>query len=653
MKQVFNIAKKYLPRISDTEMIALKSGSVSLDRSIMNGKVDLNIFTNLKNTQTDYLNSNVNDICSKLQYEKIFEGSVNENALKVLNDNKAFSYIIPKKYDGLELPVETQSRVLVKLASINPSLAVTVMVPNSLGPGELLQHYGTDEQKNKYLPKLSSGEFIPCFGLTGPHNGSDAAGKIDTGVVSKNSEGKIVIKVKLDKRYITLAPIANLMGVAISVSDPDNLLNSGKEGITVALLEKKKYSKLKNNTYHNPMNVGFPNGTLKGEIEIDIEDVIGGIDNIGNGWKMLMECLAAGRGVSLPASSLGGCLSAAYGITGYSMLRTQFNIPLIKMMGVQEKLYDVVYNTLIIDNSIRLTNALLDAGEKPSVLSAIMKQQTTNRAKTVIINSMEIHAGSGICKGPNNFLSKFYEAGPVGITVEGANILTRSLIIFGQGLNKSHPYISDLVESLQTNNQSKFNKTFKNMIGYSIKGFVKSSFTNIVTTSDETKQLQNNTVMFSNLCNLISLMGGDLKRDQTTSGIMSDMFSQLYLGYAVLYNKKKINIDTKMYNICLRELNNEFHSSFIQLKENIPSHIRVLTNISCRQPPKKYVSREDKKFMCNIIWKNADLKQYIEEQIYIKDNVLEKIKKAVEEKNPEKKETLINDIISAGEYKCL
>ena len=626
MKTVFNLAKKYLPKISDTEMVALKSGSVSLDRSIMSGFVDLTKFSKLQNVKTNYLNTDVDNICHELQYQKMFNGKVNKKALNVLKKHKAFSYIIKKKYNGLELPVETQSRVLVKLASINPSIAVTVMVPNSLGPGELLQHYGTDAQKTQYLPKLATGELIPCFGLTGPNNGSDAVGKIDSGVIVKDADGKIVINVKLNKRYITLAPIANLMGIAISVSDPDNLLESGKEGITVLLLEKSKYPDLRNDTYHNPMDVGFPNGTLKGAFTVDIEDVIGGSNNIGNGWKMLTECLAAGRGVSLPASSLGGCLSSAYGITGYSMIRTQFNLPLIKMMGVQEKLYEIVYNTLVIDNSVRLTNALLDSGEKPSVLSAIMKQQTTDRGKNVIINSMEIHAGGGICKGHNNFISKFYEAGPIGITVEGANILTRSLIIFGQGLNKSHPYISDLVESLQDNNHNKFNKTFKNMLLYSTNAFVKSSFTNIVKTNSETKQLKNNTIMFSNLCNLISLMGGDLKRDQTTSGIMADLFSQLYLGYAVLYNKQKYNLDNDMYNICLRELNNEFHDSFIKLTDNVPVHIRLLTTISCRKPTKKYISRSDKKYLSNIIWSNAKVKNYIEEQIYVKDNVLEILK---------------------------
>ena len=402
---IFRTAKNLLPRISPTEMIALRSGTVSLDRDIMSGFVDQKKFTKLHNKEHPYTYKETDYICQELQNERVFDTEINKKVLTVLNKYKAFSYIIKKQYNGLELPVETQSNILVKLTSVNPALGVTVMVPNSLGPGELLQNYGTEEQKNKYLPLLSTGEYIPCFGLTGPENGSDAGGLIDTGVL-KEVNGKKVITVTLNKRYITLAPISNLIGVAIKVKDPDNLLLSGKEGITVALLEKTKYPSLDTSNFHNPLNVGFPNGTVKGTIEIDLDDIIGGPKNIGNGWKMLMECLAAGRGVSLPASSLGACLATTYGITGYSELRKQFNISLSEMQGIQEKLYKIVYNTMLIDNSIRLTNALLDNGDKPSVISAIMKQQTTERAKDVIIHAMDIHGGSAICQGENNFISK-------------------------------------------------------------------------------------------------------------------------------------------------------------------------------------------------------------------------------------------------------
>ena len=384
---IFRLAKKILPRISETEMIALKSGTVSLDGKIMHGKVEQNFHKNYENEDHQYLKY-VDEICKKTQFDKVYpNGKLNNNVMNILKQYKSFSYIIDKKYGGLNLPVEAQSRALVKLASVNPSVAVTVMVPNSLGPGELLQHYGTEEQKNKFLPLLADGSYIPCFGLTGPRNGSDAAGPMDEGtVISK--DGKLYIDVTLNKRYITLAPISNLMGVAIKVKDPDNLLKEGKEGITVALIEKVMYNGIKNKTYHNPMNAGFPNGTLKGNIQIYLEDVIGGPEKVGHGWKMLMECLAAGRGVSLPASSLGACLATTYGITGYASLRKQFNIPIMKMEGVYERLYESMYNTLLIDFGIRLTNGVLDSGAKPSVISAIMKQQMTERGKKVVINGI-------------------------------------------------------------------------------------------------------------------------------------------------------------------------------------------------------------------------------------------------------------------------
>lgn len=649
-KYLFNIAKRLLPKISQTEMIALRSGTVSIDREIMSGKVNLKDLFSLTNQKDDYLNNELLDMCLKLQHEEVFNGEINKKLLDNLNKNKAFSYIIKKEYGGLDLPVETQSNILVKLSSINPALGVTVMVPNSLGPGELLQHYGTKKQKETYLPKLASGEYIPCFGLTGPNNGSDAGGKgLDIGEIVEIN-GKKKIRVTLNKRYITLAPIANLIGLAINVEDPNNKLKIGTEGITVALLEKEKYPDLNNSYYHNPLDVGFPNGTLKGEIYIDLEDVIGGPDNIGQGWKMLMECLAAGRGVSLPASSLGACLATSYGITGYSDLRKQFKIPLNKMQGVQEKLFKIVYNTLLIDNSIRLTNAILDSGEKPSVISAIMKQQTTERGKDVIINAMDVHAGSAICLGENNFISKFYRAGPIGITVEGSNTLTRSLIIFGQGLNKSHPYISDIVESLQNNNRKEFTYNFNNMLGFTLKRFLYSLTAKLTNRLNLNNSLTNNTIMFSNLSNIISLMGGSLKKEQVISGLMADLFSQLYMGYSVLYNREKYSLDEKMYKICLDELSNESNKTFLELKKHLPFHLRLLVNVSCPVPIKNTITTSELEYMSNLIWTNNRVNNYISEQIYTEDNVLGKIKNAMNEKDLSIKEILIDDIVSVGEF---
>ena len=645
MNRLFNTARKLLPRISETEMIALRSGTVSLDRNIMANTVNKFKFRNLDNqVNREYFDKNVPILYKTVGSEPVFNNGIfNDRVLDAIKEPTAFSYIIDEKYGGNKLSVETQSRILVKLASINPSLGVTIMVPNSLGPGELLQHYGTEEQKSKYLPGLVKGEYIPCFGLTGPHNGSDAAGKIDTGkVVIK--DGKRIIKVKVNKRYITLAPVSNLIGMAFNLEDPDNLLEKGNTGITVALLEKG-HPGLKQETYHNPLDAGFPNGTLKGELEIDLDEIIGGEEMCGHGWKMLMECLATGRGISLPSSALASSWVTTYGVTGYANIRKQFNIPLAKMQGVQEKLSNMTYNTLLIDSAIRLSNAILDSGEKPSVISAIMKQQCTERARKVLDGGMDIYAGSGICLGENNFIAKYYRSAPVGITVEGSNTLTRSLIIFGQGLNKSHPYIGDIVSNIQENNKSEFSKNMKSMVNYTVSSYFNSLMTITSFKSDQEKLLNNLNTSFANMTNVIALMGGKLKKEQIISGHMADIFSNIYLGHAVIYSFKKHNLDSKTKQICLKMLNNETLESIEKVKKLLPGHLKLLLkgHINTNIVP---VTVDEVEYMSNLVWNNSVLRKYVEDQIVIDETILDKIRKC----NENFSEELIDDIVQVGEY---
>ena len=450
-KFIFNQIKKKIPKISPTEMIALTSGGTSLDRDILKGKVVLP-----KKVEPEYkLPVNMlSDLVSKFDNTTIYPNNNNNYWVDYLAKNKFFSFLIDEKYGGIKLSTNEISGLLTKIASVDPALGVVTMVPNSLGPGELLTHYGTEEQKNKYLPKLANGEYIPCFGLTGPNNGSDATGSIDTGKLVIE-DGKKMIEVTINKRYITLAPVSNLIGVAFRLEDPNNLLDEGNAGVTLALIEKDTCGLIQE-TYHNPMNAGFPNGTLKGDLKIPIENVIGGEKNVGEGWKMLMECLSAGRGISLPATANASSKVASFGIFNYIQIREQFKMPLSNMQAIQEKFVRMVYNTWIIQSSISLTNDILDGGCSPSVISAIMKQQTTERARIVLNDAMDINAGSAICLGDNNFLEKFYRAAPIGITVEGSNTLTRSLIIFAQGLNKSHPHIYDVLETILNNDEKKF-----------------------------------------------------------------------------------------------------------------------------------------------------------------------------------------------------
>jgi alkylation response protein AidB-like acyl-CoA dehydrogenase len=646
MRRVFNVAKKLLPKISDTEMIALRSGTVSFDRNVMANTVDKFNFKSLKNDfDKDYFNNEVPKIYNAAGSDPVFkDGIFNEKLRETIKETKAFSYIIDPKYGGKKLSVETQSRILVKLASNNPSLGVTIMVPNSLGPGELLQHYGTEEQKEKYLPDLANGEYIPCFGLTGPHNGSDAAGKIDTGKVVVK-DGKKIIQVKVNKRYITLAPISNLVGLAFNLEDPDNLLEKGNSGVTVALLEKG-HPGLKLETYHNPLDAGFPNGTVKGELEIDLDQIIGGEEKCGGGWKMLMECLAAGRAISLPSSALASSWVSTYGVTGYANIRKQFNIPLSKMQGVQEKLANMTYNSLVIDSALRLSNAILDSGEKPSVLSAIMKQQCTERARKVLDGGMDVYAGSAICMGDNNFIAKFYKSAPVGITVEGSNTLTRSLIIFGQGLNKSHPYIGNIVTNIQENNQTEFSKNINGMIGHTINCYFKSLFNVTTLRSDQVDMLNKLNITFANMVNIVSLMGGQLKKEQTISGHMADIFSNIYLGHSIIYNFERNNLDKKTRDICLKMINNETLEAIEKVKNLVPAHLKLLL-VGHVNTKKNRISTEEIEYLSQVVWNNKHLNKYIEEQIVVENNILEKIKMC----NENYDENLLDDIVQVGEFK--
>ena len=445
-KKIFNFIKNKIPKISSTELIALRSGNTSLDRSILIGKINFPKKNTLKNK---FPESKLNELFNSYDGTKIYPNNNSNYWINYLAKNKYFSFLIDESYGGIKLSVNEISNILTKIASIDPALGVVTMVPNSLGPGELLIHYGTLEQKTKYLPGLANGNYIPCFGLTGPNNGSDATGSIDEGEVVKVNN-KTMIKIKINKRYITLAPVANLMGIAFNLNDPNNLLNNNKSGISLALLERH-HDGLIQETHHNPLNAGFPNGTIKGEFYIELNQIIGGPEKIGDGWQMLMDCLSAGRGISLPATANASSKVATFGIINYAKVRTQFNMPLSKMEAIKEKINAMVFNTWIIQSSIDLTNTILDSGDSPAVISAIMKQQTTERGREVLNHGMDIQGGGAICLGYSNFLEKFYRAAPIGITVEGSNTLTRSLIIFGQGLNKSHPYIFPILENVLQN----------------------------------------------------------------------------------------------------------------------------------------------------------------------------------------------------------
>ncbi|MCW9048088.1 MAG: acyl-CoA dehydrogenase, partial [Gammaproteobacteria bacterium] len=472
-----------------------------------------------------------------------------------LKQNKFFAMIIPKSYGGLEFSALGHSSVVMKIAGRSITAAVTVMVPNSLGPGELLMHYGTEKQKDYYLPRLSSGEEIPCFGLTGPENGSDAGAMPDTGIVCRDTfdgkENVLGIRLNWEKRYITLGPVATVLGLAFKLYDPDHLIGEEVDiGITLALI-KTDIEGIDIGKRHFTSNHMFMNGPNRGkDVFIPMDWVIGDQEYVGKGWMMLMNCLSEGRAVSLPALSTGAGKYISRYTGAYSRIRKQFKIPIGYFEGVEEALASIAGNTYIMNATRELTLTGLDQGEVPSVISGIVKYQMTERMRTVVNHAMDIHGGHGICLGPKNFLGRAYQGIPISITVEGANILTRTMIVFGQGVLRSHPFLLKEVEAVNHPDHDTsinlFDDALFGHIGFIISNFFRSlwlglSGARFVSAPGKGKvrryyqqltRMSSCFALLSDACVLI--LGGSLKRKEKISGRLADALSNMYLITAVL-----------------------------------------------------------------------------------------------------------------------
>lgn len=635
---IFKQVKKMIPKISDTELIALRSGTTSIDRMLFEGKVQQRTFE--KQNDQIFDKNKINELLKKFPDQHIFPNSDYKSLFDHMGKQGFFSFLIPKEYGGFKTSVEEMSNILTYVTSANPSLGVVTMVPNSLGPSELLLHYGTEEQKNKYLPQLANGDKIPCFGLTGPNNGSDATGSIDKGSVFMK-DGKMKISVTLNKRYITLAPVSNLIGIAFRLEDPYELLDNGKQGVTVALVEKGHLG-LKQDYYHNPLDTGFPNGTLEGTIEIDPSQVIGGANNIGEGWKMLMECLAAGRGICLPATANASSKVATVSMFLYAKHRHQFKLNLIHMEAIQNKLASMLYNTWAIQASIYVTNKLLDEGEKPSVISAIMKEQTTERGRQVLNDGMDIYGGSGICKGENNMLEKFYRNVPVGITVEGSNVLTKNLIIFGQGLNKSHPHIYPILDAIQNNDEKEFMEKFKTIVKHSLGLYFESLKSSML----EFDILKKQTIDFACLANFVALKGGAIKREQTLSADMASIMSNLYLAHCVHIYEVDHQVSRVLKNYIIERLTNENKLVFNRILQNNP--FGPLLGFMKSNVKESYQSNRN---IIKELETNPVIMEKLKENIYI-DGGLEKLLKLDNmDRKSEEYQKLYDDVIQVGKFK--
>jgi len=447
---LLKIYRSILPPISATEREALEAGSVWWDGELFSGQPDWSKLTSLpaaKLTAEEqaFLDGPTEELCRIIDDWQITHvlADIQPEVWAFIKENRFFAMIIPKEYGGLEFSPLAVAAVLSKLASRSVVVASTVGVPNSLGPAELLLHYGTQEQRDRYLPGLASGEEIPCFALTGPRVGSDASTLPDTGIVCKgtvNGEEIIGIRLNWDKRYITLAPIATVLGLAFKLYDPEHLVGDRDEyGITAALIPTDTEG-VEIGRRHLPLNIPFQNGPTRGkDVFVPLDSIIGGMEQAGQGWRMLVEQLAAGRSIVLPANSSGGAQAAVYGSGAYTRIRKQFKVSVSRFEGVGEALARMAARTYIINAAVAVTCTAIGRGEKPAVPSAILKYHCTELGRKIANDAMDVQGGKGIVLGPKNYLGRGYQAVPIGITVEGANILTRSLIIYGQGAIRCHP----------------------------------------------------------------------------------------------------------------------------------------------------------------------------------------------------------------------
>jgi len=559
--RLFSIYRKVMPKLSTTEREALEAGTVWWDAELFSGKPRWRRLLrqpapSLTDAEQDFINGPVEELCLMLNDWEISHElhDLPESVWQFIRSNGFFGMIIPAEYGGLEFSAQANSAVVMKLASANLTAAVTVMVPNSLGPGELLMHYGTDEQRKYFLPRLASGTDIPCFALTSPLAGSDAGAMPDRGIVCvKEFEGEKVLGLSLtwNKRYITLAPVATLLGLAFRAYDPDGLLGDKQDlGITCALIPTETPG-VETGNRHMPVGAVFMNGTTRGQdIFIPMDWIIGGQERIGQGWRMLMQSLAAGRAISLPSLGVAGGKVASMLTGAYARIRTQFDVPIGYFGGVEEPLCRIGARTYRMDSARRLTLIALDKGEKPGVLSAINKYEQTESSRQCILDAMDIHGGKGIIQGPNNYLARAYQALPISITVEGANILTRSMIIFGQGVIRAHPCLLKEMMAVSGIANSQARRVFDNAlfehIGYTVSNLVRSLLLGL-TGSRMTpapvrgphaawyRLLTRFSAVFAFISDsVLVLLGGKFKFKEKLSGRLADALIHLYLASAML-----------------------------------------------------------------------------------------------------------------------
>ncbi len=558
-RPVMSVFRRIMPRMSATEQAAIESGNVWWDAELFSGRPDWKRLlatpaprlTDEEQTFLDVETERLCDLSNDWDSTAVWQ-DLSPEAWAYARDKGFLGMIIPRAYGGLGFSAYAHSQVIQKLSTRCSAAAVSVMVPNSLGPAELLLHYGTEEQKNHYLPRLARGEEIPCFALTNPFAGSDAASITDTGVVCKamwKGRETLGFRITWRKRYITLAPIATVIGLAFRAVDPDGLLDQGDEpGITCVLIPRE-HPGVRIGRRHWPLNAVFQNGPIEGDdVFVPMEMIIGGREQVGAGWRMLMECLAAGRAISLPSSNVGMSKLAVGMVGAYVAIRRQFNQPIGAFEGVQEALARMAGHLYATDSVRRLAAAALDKGENPSVVSAIAKYHVTERARIIVNDGMDVIGGKGVCMGPGNFLARAYQQIPVAITVEGANIMTRTLIIYGQGAIRCHPYVLPMMRTAEVQDLKAFDRALFGYVGFvrgnmaRAIGFSLTGGALITAPRDAAPELRRYYRQATRLSTLLALasdvsmamVGGALKRKGALTGRLGDMLSQLFILSAAL-----------------------------------------------------------------------------------------------------------------------
>jgi len=592
---------RLMPAMSDTEREALEAGSVWWEAEVFSGQPDWHHLLGFPAPQLSaeeqaFLDGPVEELCAMINDWEITEElrDLNEETWDYLKRQGFFGMIIPKQYGGLEFSANAHSVVVMKIASVSISAGVTVMVPNSLGPAELLLTYGTDAQKDHYLPRLANGTEIPCFALTGPEAGSDAASMPDNGIVCRqpfNDEADVLgIRLNWEKRYITLGPVATLLGLAFHLYDPDHLLGDKEDiGITLALIPTSTPG-VEIGKRHFPMSQSFMNGPNSGrDVFIPMDWIIGGQEFVGQGWRMLMNCLSVGRAISLPALSTASGQKMSRAVGAYAAVRKQFKVPIGKFEGISEVLARIAGNAYTMNAARGFTTAAIDSGEDPSVASAIVKYQLTERMRLVVNDAMDVLGGRGISMGPKNFVARGYQALPIGITVEGANILTRNLIIFGQGAIRCHPFLFKEIEATANKDVAAFDAALFGHGSLAMSNIARCLFHGMshgrLLSSPQHgrrghyyRQFTRMSLAFAVTTEMTLLsLGGGLKRKESISGRLGDVLSYLYLGSAVLKHhydngspEDELPLlewacDDLLYNIQVRlnEVLNNFPNRFI------------------------------------------------------------------------------------------